>query len=251
MQRFTETTTTTLHFARQKRLSGCCRIRQVLPKPHRRPVAGRPRDEKLQLLQCLQANLHADGCKSLAQLGINVPEGFDTTDSELRRAQTRQFIEYQKNADVATVTEALQMFTVEQRQIFHEVIHACKNPGGAPFDIQGRARCGKTLLLNAIGAQARLNGHLTAPTASNGLAALNQTFGTTCHRAFDVPVPDPRDDRLLQSNLARGTRAQVMANTKLCTIDEISSLHIAAFEAGARADTGNVVPDVDNHHISR
>ena len=206
--------------------------------------------KKLQLFQSLQAQSTADGCKSLSQLGINVPEGFDTTDSELRRAQIRQFIAEQKEADIATVRTAIEMFTAEQRQIFDAVVDACNKPGGALFDIQGRAGCGKTLLLNAIGAQVRLNGHLTAPTASTGLASLNQTFGTTFHRAFDVPVPDPRDDSVLQSNLAGGKRAQVMANTKMCTIDEISSLHIAAYEAGARAEIGNAVPDDDTsrHH---
>lgn len=204
--------------------------------------------KKLELLRCLQAQLHADGCRSLSQLGIDVPEGFDTTDSELRRAQTRQFIAEQKEADINTVGMALEMFTAEQRRIFDEVVHACNQPAGALFDIQGRAGCGKTLLLNAIGAQVRLNGHLTAPTASTGLAALNQTFGTTFHRAFDVPVPDPRDDSVLRSNLSGGKRAKVMAETKLCTIDEISSLHIAAYEAGARAEIARVVTEEDNPH---
>ncbi|CAN0391254.1 unnamed protein product, partial [Pylaiella littoralis] len=186
---------------------------------------------KLKLLHCLQARLNAGGCKSLSQLGINVPEGFDTTDSELRRARAKQFIDEQKDLDIATVAEALQIFTDEQRHIFDAVQDACNKPEGAIFDIQGRAGCGKTLVLNAIGAQARLNGHLTAPTASTGLAALNQTFGLTFHRTFDVPVSDPRDDSVLQSNLATSKRAELMANTNLCTIDEISSLHIAAYEA--------------------
>ncbi|CAN0101211.1 unnamed protein product, partial [Ectocarpus sp. 4 AP-2014] len=74
------------------------------------------------------------------------------------------------------------------------------------FDIRGRAGSGKTLLLEAICAQARLNGHLT----STGLAALNQTFGLTFHRTFDVPVPDPRDDNVLTSNLKNGKRADIM-----------------------------------------
>lgn len=203
--------------------------------------------KKLQLLQSLQARLHAEGCKSLSHLGINVPEGFDTSDCELRRAQTRQFLDDQKKDAIATVRAAKGIFTTEQRHIFDEVLDACNQPGGALFDIQGRAGCGKTLLLDAIDAQARLNGHLTAPTASTGLAALNQTFGTTFHRAFDVPVPDPRDDKVLQSNLPGGKRAQVMASTKLCTIDEISSLHIAAYEAGARVNSGDVAPHIRDH----
>ncbi|CAN0394309.1 unnamed protein product, partial [Ectocarpus fasciculatus] len=187
--------------------------------------------QKLKLFECLQARLNAEGCKSLSQLGIDVPPGFDTTDSEHQRARAKQFIAEQKEIDIATVEEALDIFTDEQRAIFDAVQDACNKPEGAIFDIQGRAGCGKTLLLNAIGAQARLNGHLTAPTASTGLAALNQTFGLTFHRTFDVPVPDPRDDSVLQSNLGTGKRAELMANTKLCTIDEISSLHIAAYEA--------------------
>lgn len=200
---------------------------------------------KVDLLQNLQARLNAEGCKSLSQLGITVPEGFDTTDSELQRARGKQFIDEQRRIDVETVSEAKNIFTSEQRVIFDAVMDACSKPEGALFDIQGRAGCGKTLLLNAIGAQARLNGHLTAPTASTGLAALNQTFGLTFHRTFDVPVPDPRDDSVLQSNLPNGKRALLMGNTKLSTIDEISSLHIAAYEAAARVDTTPITPDVD------
>ncbi len=197
--------------------------------------------QKVKLLECLQAHLNAEGCKSLSQLGITVPDGFDTTDdSELQRARAKQFIDEQRDIDAATVREALEIFTDEQRAIFDAVQDACNKPEGALFDIQGRAGCGKTLLLNAIGAQARLNGHLTAPTASTGLAALNQTFGLTFHRTFDVPVPDPRDDAVLQSNLATSKRAVLMANTKLCTIDEISSLHVAPYEAAARVD--NTLP---------
>lgn len=51
---------------------------------------------------------------------------------------------------------------------------------------RGRAGCGKTILLNAIGAQARLDGYLTAPAASTGLAALNQKHGLTFHKTFEV-----------------------------------------------------------------
>lgn len=152
--------------------------------------------QKLKLLENLQRRLNSEGCKTLSQVGIDVPEGFDVRDTELRRARTKQLFEQQKQTDNATVKEALRIFTPEQRQMFHAVLDACKKPEGAMFDIQGRAGCGKTLLLNAIGAQARLDGHLTAPTASTGLAALNQTFGLTFHRTFDVPVPDPPPRRL-------------------------------------------------------
>ncbi|CAN0341719.1 unnamed protein product, partial [Ectocarpus sp. 13 AM-2016] len=91
------------------------------------------------------------------------------------------------------------IFTHEQRKIFDVVIKACDKSHGALLDVRGRAGSGKTLLLEAICAQARLNGHLTAPSASTGLAALNQTFGLTFHITFDVPVPDPREDVVLSS----------------------------------------------------
>ncbi|CAN0458913.1 unnamed protein product, partial [Scytosiphon promiscuus] len=118
--------------------------------------------------------------------------------------------------------------------IFNEVITAIRGSGDAMFDIRGRAGTGKTILLNAICAQARLDNLLTAPSAATGLAALNQDFGLTFHRTWDVPVPDPRDDKVLQSNLPTSKRKPLMDNVRVCTIDEAPSLHIAAFEAAAR-----------------
>ncbi|CAB1108595.1 unnamed protein product [Ectocarpus sp. CCAP 1310/34] len=191
--------------------------------------------QTLQLQRDLQRRLVTEGCRHLSHLGINVPEGFDLTNSDLQRERSRQFLN-QKQADIDTVSSALHMFTTEQRFIFEKILDACRTGKDALFDIRGRAGCGKTVLLNAIGAQTRLDGLLTAPSASTGFAALNQTFGLTFHRTFDVPVPDPRDDTVLQSKLKTGKRAELMANTRMCTIDEISSLHVAAFEAAARVD---------------
>ncbi|CAM9444742.1 unnamed protein product, partial [Ectocarpus fasciculatus] len=141
--------------------------------------------QKVELLQDLQRRLVAEGCKHLSHLGIDVPDGFDLTDSHLQRERTKQFFN-QKEADIDTVRDALRIFTAEQRQIFDKVLDACRCGRDALFDIRGRAGSGKTVLLNAIGAQSRLDGHLTAPTASTGFAALNQTFGLTFHRTFDV-----------------------------------------------------------------
>lgn len=197
--------------------------------------------QKVELLRDLQRRLVAEGCKHLSHLGIDVPDGFDLTNSHLQRERTKQFFN-QKEADIDTVRDALRIFTAEQRQIFDKVLDACRCGRDALFDIRGRAGSGKTVLLNAIGAQSRLDGHLTAPTASTGFAALNQTFGLTFHRTFDVPVADPRDDAVLQSKLAKGKRAELMAHTRTCTIDEISSLHIASFEAAARVDLPRPVP---------
>lgn len=197
--------------------------------------------QKLHLLRQLQQALAVEGGRSLRDLGIDVPDGFDLTTSELQRLRTKQWLD-NRDSDIATVSAAKQMFTPEQRLIFDTIVAACDKDEGAMFDIRGRAGTGKTILLNAICAQARLNSHLTAPSASTGFAALNQTFGLTFHRTFDVPVPDPREDTVLASNLLTGKRAEIMSKTKLCTIDEISSLHIAAFEAAARVDIPNTSP---------
>lgn len=84
----------------------------------------------------------------------------------------------------------------------------------------------------------------TAPTASTGFAAANQTFGLTFHRTWAIPVPDPRDDTVLQSKLQESARAEVMGNVILRTVDKISSLHIAAFEAAARLEHTSEAPSV-------
>lgn len=190
--------------------------------------------QKIELLTSLDNHLAAEGCKRIHTLGISVPDGYTNDDTELLRTRRTQLVE-NRERDAATVVSALAIFTEEQKSIFNEVVTACRGTADAMYDIRGRAGCGKTLLINAICAQARLDGHLTAPTAATGLAALNQQFGMTFHRTWGIPVLDPRDDQVLQSNLQSGMRGPVMSNTRLSTIDEISSLHIAAFEAAARA----------------
>jgi len=86
---------------------------------------GDPPSKKLQLLECLQTRLHADGGRTLSQLDISVPEGFATSDSELRRARMRQFMDEQIEEDIATVRTALQTFTTEQRKVYDEILEAC------------------------------------------------------------------------------------------------------------------------------
>ena len=154
----------------------------------------------LKLLQCLQRHLLAEGCKSVQHLGLNVPEGFVLEDSELQRARVAQLLDH-RDKDVHTVLRALAIFTDEQRVVFDTIVNACQSDESYTFDIRGRAGTGKTVLMNAISAQVRLNKHLTAPAASTGLASLNQPFGLTFHRTWSIPVPDPRDDCVVHSKL--------------------------------------------------
>lgn len=195
---------------------------------NRSPIA-----QKIKLLQVLQQYLVSEGCKPLQQLGIAVPDGFTLDDTDLERARQAQLLNNRVD-DIRIVSEALQIFTEEQRDIFNQVITAFRGSGDAMFDIRGRAGTGKTILLNAICTQARLDNLLTAPSAATGLAALNQDSGLTFHRTWDVPVPDPRDDKVLESNLPTSKRKPLMNNVRVCTIDEAPSLHIAAFKAAAR-----------------
>lgn len=116
------------------------------------------------------------------------------TDSELQRAPTTH-LRNQKEEDIATVNTAFDMFTKEQRDIADKVIAACRSGKQALFNIHGRARSGKTVILNAINAHGRLGGFRTAASASTGfLAELNLKFGLTYHRTWGIPVPDPRED---------------------------------------------------------
>ncbi|CAN0280642.1 unnamed protein product, partial [Scytosiphon promiscuus] len=210
-----------------------------------------PVAQKIKLLQVLQQYLASEGCKTLQQLGIAVPDGFTLDNTDLERARCAQLLNNRDN-DIDIVLDALHMFTEEQRVIFDEIVSAFRGSGDAIFDIRGRAGTGKTILLNAICAQARLDGILTAPSAATGLAALNQEFGLTFHRTWDVPVPDPRDDKVLQSNLPSSKRKPLMDNVRVCTIDEAPSLHIAAFEAAARIacpsneDPSSIAPSLTN-----
>ncbi|CBJ32751.1 helicase-like protein [Ectocarpus siliculosus] len=119
----------------------------------------------LKLLQCLQRHLLAEGCKSVQHLGLNVPEGFVLEDSELQRARVAQLLDH-RDKDVDTVLRELAMFTDEQRLVFDTIVNACQSDEAYTFDIKGRAGTGKTVLMNAISAQVRLNNHLTAPAAS-------------------------------------------------------------------------------------
>lgn len=193
-----------------------------------------PGAERLELLRALQVRLAAISSKQLSDFGIDVPDGFRHEDTELQRARAVQFHEKQRERDTSIVKDALDQFTTEQRDIYEEILAAIIADKPVVFDIRGRAGSGKTLLLNAIAAKARTLGKLVAPSAATGLAALNQPFGLTFHRTWAVPVPDIRDDRILQSNLIGSKRETVMSKVKLCTVDEAPSLHIAAFEAAAR-----------------
>lgn len=207
-----------------------CMIEDTWKSANRNPL-----NLKLQLLHQLQLQLSAQSSRKLRNFGIDVPENFGFDDSELLRAKTAQLHLHQADRDNELLMNAFATFTEEQRLIFDEVTTACARNDTAMLDIRGRAGSGKTMLLNAICAKARLMGHLTAPSAATGLAAFNQPFGLTFHRTWEIPVADPRDDRILDSNLQLSKRRAVMDAVKLCTIDEAPSIHIAAFEAAARA----------------
>ena len=193
----------------------------------------------LKLLQCLQRHLLAEGCKGVQHLGINVPEGFVLEDYELQRARVAQLLDHREK-DVDTVLRALAMFTDEQRVVFDTIVNACQSDEDYTFDIRGRAGTGKTVLMNAISAQVRLNNHLTAPAASTGLASLNQPFGLTFHRTWSIPVPDPRDDCVVNSKLDTSPRLHLMTEVRLATLDEAPSLHVASYEAACRFSSCNV-----------
>ena len=94
-----------------------------------------PVAQKYELLRNLQQYLHDESCKSLGDLGIDVPIGFDLTDSDLERVRATQFILH-RDADLETVAEAIRIFTAEQRQIFDAVLAACRDDRQALFDIR-------------------------------------------------------------------------------------------------------------------
>ena len=94
-----------------------------------------PVAQKYELLCNLQQYLHDECCKPLGDLGIDVPVGFDLSDSDLEPARATQFILH-KDADLQTVAEAMNIFTAEQRQIFDTIVAACRDGKQALFDIR-------------------------------------------------------------------------------------------------------------------
>ena len=165
----------------------------------------------------------------MQQLGIAVP---DLDNTILERARQAQLL---NNGDdgIHIVSETPHIFTDEQRCIFNEIISALRGPAmqySTFEDVQALEK----KQLNAICAQAGLDGLRTAPSAATSLAALNQDFGLTFHHTWDVPGPNPGDGNVLQSGLPSGKQKPHMDSVRVCTIDEAPSLHIAAFEAAAR-----------------
>jgi hypothetical protein len=111
---------------------------------------------------------------------------------------------------------------------------------------------GKTFVLNTVIAAARLMGVLCVPACFTGLAANDYAGGSTCHRAFKLPVrkeeADNRQNLTVHSTMPPyGEDADYLSNVGLIVIDEAPMAGSPIFDAVRELLTAVKKPRDCNH----
>ena len=129
--------------------------------------------------------------------------------------------------------------TVEQQEIFDEIINAVESKSTKIFYIQGQAGSGKTTLAKKIMAYCRSQQKLCAGCASTGLAASLYEGFETAHSLFKFPVieDDEREiDTPVECNLLNSSnRLEYLQSVDLILWDEFPSCDREVFEAAYQA----------------
>ena len=188
-------------------------------------------------LLCDFANRFESDGKNLSDYGIPQPKNMKT-ELEIERYK------YDNNEQLSYYNKLCNDVpnTVEQQEIFDEIINAVENKLTKIYYIQGQAGSGKTMLAKKIMAYCRSQQKLCTGCASTGLAATLYEGFETAHSLFKFPVieDDERDvDTPIECNLLNtSNRLEFLQNVDLILWDEFPSCDREVFEAAYRALNG-------------
>jgi hypothetical protein len=97
---------------------------------------------------------------------------------------------------------------------------------GELFFLQGRPGRGKTFLTNILAARLRQKGHIVAISSPSAKGALHYEGGTTCHKAFGIPIFDADSQHSPQSKITKNSASgKILIAASLIVVDEASMLH--------------------------
>ena len=187
------------------------------------------------VLRELKKQLYAND-KTLADLHLHEP----TEEEEAAAAHITQglsvILQDELDFDIdeasARASEAKEMFTPEQREIFSSLMDAVRAGVPKAVFIQAAGGCGKTMLINAVLDEVRSmkrGGCVALATATTGKAALHLSKGRTFHSRFKAPLILSEDCRL---RIPLGTElAKLIAMALIIVIDEATMLNNLLLQA--------------------
>jgi len=171
-----------------------------------------------------------DSDKRLSDYGLPNPAENDT---ELQRA----LLEYdpQQQTDLLQQLNSTTPNTLQQQEIYTQIIEAIRNKRTSLFFIQGMGGSGKTTLAKKILAASRSMGILCVGCASTGLAATNYDNFDTAHGLFKYPVieegdVDEDDGEFCCKLYEHPERMELLQHTQVIVWDEFPSNHRNIFE---------------------
>ena len=146
------------------------------------------------VLRELKKQLYAND-KTLADLHLHEP----TEEEEAAAAHITQGLsvilqdelDFDVNEASARASNAKEMFTPEQREIFSSLMDAVRAGAPKAVFVQAAGGCGKTMLINAVLDEVRSmkkGGCVALATATTGKAALHLSKGRTFHSRFKAPL---------------------------------------------------------------
>jgi len=149
----------------------------------------------------------------------------------------RALIEYdpQQQAQLLQHLNETTPNTVEQQEIFNQILDSIYNKSTTLYFIQGMGGSGKTTLAKKILAASRSNGILCLGCASTGLAATNYDNFDTAHGLFKFPVTDEEDDddeneKCLNKLYEHPERMELLQQAQVIVWDEFPSNNRKIFE---------------------
>ena len=187
------------------------------------------------VLRELKKQLYAND-KTLADLHLQEP----TEEEEAAAAHITQGLsvilqdelDFDVNEASARASNAKEMFTPEQREIFSTLMDAVRAGVPKAVFVQAAGGCGKTMLINAVLDEVRSmkkGGCVALATATTGKAALHLSKGRTFHSRFKAPLILSEDCRLripLGSELAK-----LIMMALIIVIDEATMLNNLLLQA--------------------
>ena len=187
------------------------------------------------VLRELKKLLYAND-KTLADLHLHEP----TEEEEAAAAHITQglsvILQDELDFDVteasARASEAKELFTPEQREIFTSLMDAVRAGVPKAVFVQAAGGCGKTMLINTVLDEVRSlkkGGCVALATATTGKAALHLSKGRTFHSRFKAPLILSDDCRL---RIPLGTElAKLIMIALIIVIDEATMLNNLLLQA--------------------
>lgn len=139
--------------------------------------------------------------------------------------EERRYVTSKEKADY---DKWLPMLTVEQRNVYQEIINAVYKNKGGMFFLYGYGGTGKTFMWNILGADIRSRGDIVLNVASSGIAALLLKGGRTAHSRFIIPI-GVNEFTTCQIGAGSDT-AELIKEAKLIIWDEAPMMHRHCFE---------------------